>query len=217
MKKYIALFLIILCMMSIVGCDFDATSTIPYVDETEFEETSEKNGEDIITPAKTVVDGTAVSGVFDINVSYANWADFSQISTGVINIEKLSKSGSTHYPVYKFDTLDELQSFKKRVDGILTLDEGYDEITASFNEITADYDEAFFAENTLMLVYMESSSCIYRYGVKGVYDHDGTLCIHVCSLNNPDVVDHGMSGWFITVAISDSIVSNFTEFDAEHK
>ena len=113
MKKYIALFLIILCMLSIVGCDFDATSTIPYVDETEFEETSEKNGEDIITPAKTVVDGTAVSGVFDINVSYANWADFSQISTGVINIEKLSKSGSTHYPVYKFDTLDLYFVFSK--------------------------------------------------------------------------------------------------------
>ena len=42
-----------------------------------------------------------------------------------------------------------------------------------------------------------------------------SFCIHVEQTNNPEVVTEDMAGWFVTVAVPDSMVENCTEFDAD--
>jgi hypothetical protein len=39
--------------------------------------------------------------------------------------------------------------------------------------------------------------------------------VNIEKTNNPEVFTCDMAGWFITIAISDSAVSNVLEFDAE--
>ncbi len=212
MKKCIALVLFFLCVLSIVGCDSNTTNTIPYTTPDTPPYTTVTNPEK--TVEDTNVHGIAVSEVFDINVSYANWAKYNQLFAGAMNSEKMSINNVQHLPIYKFDTLDELEQFKQDVDEILTIDQRYDEVP-SFNETTADYDESFFEENTLMLVYVGSGSSTYRYGLKGVYAYETTLCIHVEPTNNPIIIADEMAGWFITVALPDSVAANYSEFDAE--
>ena len=107
-----------------------------------------------------------------------------------------------------------MEQFKTDVKDVLSIDCGYDEVP-SFNETTSKYDEVFFAENTLMLVYVEASSGSYRYGVDSVYHTDGNFCIHVKQTNNPEVGTCDMAGWFITVAVPDSMIADCTEFDAD--
>ena len=94
------------------------------------------------------------------------------------------------------------------------MDSGHDEVP-SFNDVTAGYDEAFFDENTLMLVYVSANSGTYRFGVNSVFCNGSAFCIHVERLNDPEFVTEDMAGWFITVAVPDSMVADCSSFDAD--
>ena len=159
--------------------------------------------------------GEASDGkAFDITVSYANWGDLNNLYFHALNADKMIISSVRHLPIYKFDTLAELQQFKDNVKDTLTIDCGYDEVP-SFNDATATYDPAFLQKNTLLLVYVEASSGSYRYGVDSVYHADGNFCVHVKQTNYPEIVTDDMAGWFITVAVPDSLAETCTTFDAD--
>ena len=166
------------------------------------------------TEDETQPGGTPADETFDITVSYANWGELNEIYSKALNIDKMAISSVRHLPIYKFDTLAELEQFKNDVKDVLSIDAGYDEMP-SFNESTTKYDENFFVENTLMLVYVEATSGSYRYGVNSVYHADGNFCIHIEQTNNPETHTDDMSGWFITVAVPDSMVADCTVFDAD--
>ncbi len=158
--------------------------------------------------------GTFPNEAFDIAVAYANWTDAEEIYSGALNADKMAISIVQHLPIYMFDTLAELEQFKLSFSEVLTMDYGYDEVP-SFNEVTAKYDKAFFEENTLMLVYIATNSGSLRFGVDNVFCDGTSFCIHAKHINNPEVVTEDMAGWFITVAVPDSMVATCNEFDAK--
>ena len=123
-------------------------------------------------------------------------------------------SSVIHLPIYKFDTLSELEQFKTDVDGILSFNQSYGEVP-SFNDVTMKYDEKFFDENTLMLVYVEAGSGSCRFSVDSISQTDGNFCIHIKQTNNPEIHTDDMAGWFITVAVPDSMIDEFISFDAD--
>ena len=145
----------------------------------------------------------------DTAVSYANYAEI----VGGLNTDKMAISSAHHLPIWKFDTLKELERFKQ-LNGEFTFDSGYDEVS-SFNDTVEKYGEGFYEENSLMLVYVPANSGSYRYGVSSVYCDGTTFCIHVEQINNPKEGTTDMAGWFITVAVPDNMVENCFEFDAD--
>ena len=199
MNRLIALVLVLVCVLGLVGCN----TTIPSASTPVEKPTN-----------KVQSGGTPVEEAFEIAVSYANWTEESEIYFGALNKEKMVISSVQHLPIYKFNTLEELEQFKLAFGEVLTMDRGYDEVP-SFNDITADYDETFFDENTLLLVYVGANSGTYRFGVSSVFCAENSFCIHIEQTNNPEVVTDDMAGWFITVAVPDSMVENCTEFDAD--
>ena len=182
MKKLITLVFVLLCVLSLVGCN---TSDLPTYTTTT-----------------------------DIALSYANWTDESKIYFGALNKEKMSISSVQHLPIYKFNTFEELEQFKASFGNALTMDRGYDEIP-SFNDTVSKYDHTFFEKNSLMLVYVGANSGTYRFGVNSVFCDGATFCIHIERTNNPEIVTDDMAGWFITVAVPDSMIKDCTEFDAD--
>ena len=199
MNRLIALVLVLVCVLGLVGCN----TTIPSASTPVEKPTNEiQSG------------GTPVEEAFEIAVSYANWTEESEIYFGALNKEKMVISSVQHLPIYKFNTLEELEQFKLAFGEVLTMDSGYDEVP-SFNDITTNYDETFFDENTLLLVYVGANSGTYRFGVSSVFCAENSFCIHIEQTNNPEVVTDDMAGWFITVAVPDSMVENCTEFDAD--
>lgn len=158
--------------------------------------------------------GISAEEAFDITVSYANWTEDSEIYIRALNTNKMIESSVPHLPIYRFGTLEKLEKFKLDFGEALTMDSGYNEVP-SFNDVTASYDEAFFNENTLMLVYVSASSGSYRFGVNSVFCNGSSFCIHIEQVNNPEAGTADMAGWFITVAVPDSMVANCSEFDAD--
>ena len=199
MNRLIALVLVLVCVLGLVGCN----TTIPSASTPVEKPTN-----------KVQSGGTPVEEAFEIAVSYANWTEESEIYFGALNKEKMVISSVQHLPIYKFNTLEELEQFKLAFGEVLTMDSGYDEVP-SFNDITTNYDETFFDENTLLLVYVGANSGTYRFGVSSVFCAENSFCIHIEQTNNPEVVTDDMAGWFITVAVPDSMVENCTKFDAD--
>lgn len=158
--------------------------------------------------------GTPVGEAFDIAVSYANWTDDERIYTNALNAGKMPISAVRHLPIYRFDTLAELDGFKETFGDVLSMHYSYGGV-ASFCDVTAGYDESFFAENTLMLTYVTAGSGSLRFGVSSVFCDGMSFCIHVEQTNNPEIGTCDMAGWFITVAVPDSVVASCVEFDAD--
>ena len=158
--------------------------------------------------------GAIAAEELETAVAYANWTDSEEFYFAALNREKMVFSNIPHLPVYKFDTLSELEQFKAAFDGVLAMDYGYDEVP-SFEDVTGGCDEDFFAEHTLVLVYVSANSGTYRFAVSGVYCDGEAFCVHVVQTNHPEVVTDDMAGWFVTVAVPDSMVETCTAFDAD--
>ena len=149
----------------------------------------------------------------DTTVTEVGTFGMEKLYSGALNADQMLISSVVHFPIYKFDTLEELTQFKDSLDYPEMLSFAYDEVPA-FNEVTAKYDETFFSENTLLLVYVVASTGSYRFAVDTITGDGTGLCVQIAETLHPEVVTDDMAGWFITVAIPDSAAAAYTEFDA---
>lgn len=155
---------------------------------------------------------------FESTVSYANWTNSSELYTGALNgpvDPTVSITGKVYdLPIYRFDTLADLDNFKQTFGTVLTMDSGYDEVP-SFNDATAKYDKSFFENNSLILVYVGANNCTHRFSLAGINHSENRFYVSVQETTNAEVVDTAMAGWFITVTASDDLLNGIHIYDAE--
>ena len=164
-------------------------------------------------PAIGGVDSTNVHS-FESTVSYVNWSEASEIYYESLNREKMAISSVQHLPIYRFDTLNDLEQFKQTFGGTFTMNGSWDEVP-SFNNATAKYDSAFFEDNSLMLIYVSANNSTHRFKVHSIGYDEKSFCVHITETTNAELVDTEMAGWFVTVAVPDELIKNCTEFDAD--
>ena len=159
-------------------------------------------------PAKDSILYTTMNG----NIGFKS--TFSRAGSGIPNIydnalnaSKLNDNNPCNLPIYKFNTLSDLEKFKSDFGGENGFNYGWDEVP-SLNDATKNYDDHFFERYTLMLVYIEASSGSYRFGFKDVTIDGNYFCIHVEQTNNPQGGKEDMAGWFITVEVPDNVIEN---------
>ena len=141
-------------------------------------------------PAIGGVDSTNVHS-FESTVSYANWAEASEIYFGALNREKMAISSVQHLPIYRFDTLNDLEQFKRTFGDTFTMDGSWDEVP-SFNNATAKYDSAFFEDNSLMLIYVSANNSTHRFKVHSIGYDEKSFCVHIAETTNAEEVDTAM-------------------------
>ncbi len=66
---------------------------------------------------------------FESTVSYANWSDDNKIYVQALNTDKMYINSVQHLPIYKFDTLKDLEQFKQSFGNTYTMDRGWDEVS----------------------------------------------------------------------------------------
>ena len=167
--------------------------------------------------------GGAQSGSLDLpnpiveiktTVAYANWTDDSRVFADCLNAGMMIISSVPHLPVYKLDTLKDFEQFKEKFRDILTLDHGYDEVP-SFNDITALYDNSFFADHTLILAYVTAPSGSFRYAIQDISYGGSAFCLDVVQTNDPETHTDDMAGWFVIAEVLDSDIADYILFDAQ--
>ena len=150
---------------------------------------------------------------YSYEVSWVNYSEYSGIYISALNSDKLSINHTQHLPIYKFENTNELSNFKKDFKDYFYMDGELDEIP-SFNSVTEKYDENYFEDNALFLVYVPAGSTTSRFGVQSVYNDGETFKIEIARIDKSEVGDCAMAGWFVTVEAEKSAVASCTKFDS---
>ena len=113
-------------------------------------------------------------------------------------------------PVYRIDSIGQLQEFIDRFSPVLSLDNFRD----SFIEFANGLDEAFFRDNSLLMAYHIASSGSFTYRMDKIEISGNELIMHIIQTNNPEMYTCDMAGWLEIADIRKSLLSDVTEFDA---
>jgi len=155
----------------------------------------------------------AADMVFDTRLSYVGWTDQDTPWQMAINMSDRLLSSEKALPLMLVNDTFSLSSLKNSLGEVLSMDGSYDEV-GSFNEATAGCDDAFFADSTLMVVYIEAPSGSYRYGLDNIYCDGKTFQITVKKTVDPEVHTDDMAGWFLSVAVPKTMVAPCTYLKA---
>ncbi len=148
---------------------------------------------------------------YQVDVAWANWSGDKKIEELALNDPFIFSS--IHYPIYKCETAAELAQFKTDFKGVFSMSSSWDEI-GSFETMAAKYTETFFEENTLLLVYVATTSCTPRYGVERLSRTGERVNVYVVQTNDPGFGDEAMGGWLLGVSVPKESLQGVTEFDA---
>ena len=160
------------------------------------------------------VEFTKPQGDFPIFTAYAGWSESDEIYTRALNTEKMAQSSQKHLPIYRLDTLADVEAFRNTFENDLAFEYGFDEIK-SFNDTVETFaDETYLKAYSLIVVYVQANSGTYRYGVESIFCDGENFTVEVEELKHPEAVTADLAGWFIVIVVPDSMVSNCTNFDA---
>lgn len=150
-------------------------------------------------------------------ISYVGWTDNAALYEGALNYELLQNEPNRHLPIFKIDTIEELEQFKATFENIVTMDQGYDTVLSFHAAMSkAQWDRKIFYENSaLLIIYIPANSGSFRYAIQEVKTSDTSICIQVEQVNEPEFITEDPAGWFLLVEVEDEEISKYTSFDAK--
>ena len=157
---------------------------------------------------------TEPEDAFIINVAYAGWSDESEIYTRALNTKKMAQSSQKHLPIYRLDTLADIEAFRNTFENHLAFEYGFGDVKSFNDAIEVFEDEAYLKAYSLMVVYVSANSGTYRYGVESIFCNGEQFKVNGEKLNHPELVTTDLAGWYIIVVVPDSMINGCTEFDA---
>ncbi len=204
MKKIIALGLFFVLMLSVVACSTNNNDNLPQ-DDTQPGISTIPN-EDPLQP----------SSPYNALVAWANWSGNEDIITKSLNPDKMLISSVQHLPIFKCEKQGDLGEFKNQFKDSLSFSYGYDEVP-SFDEVTAEFGEDFFNDNTLFLVYVSANSGSLRFDLDSYSVTDGTFRADIIQTNHPENVTDDMAGWLIVIPVRNEQLQDVQNYDAVMK
>ena len=213
MKK-ISILLVILTCIFLCACNVISNSSDDSKEPAASSDTEEKSADVTKNDEKKTEDestqtteGMEYADGYGYTVSFVGWANDS-------DREELYQGQTGRYPIFKIDTVEELEQFKSKCSNIFDFSQEYDEIPSFEDTIekTKWDTEAFYKEHSLLVIYVESNSGSLRFGVKEIVTTDNSMTIDVVCLNNPEVFTDDVVGWFVFVEITDEEAAKYTSF-----
>lgn len=119
------------------------------------------------------------------------------------NSDKLAISSVRHLPIWRFDTKAQLDNNVEKY--------GF---TDGVSEALSKYNEAFFAENSLITVCFDAGSTDFRYDVESITLDGGSFLLSVCQTNAPESYNSAMQSWFVICEVPDADLAPVKNYDA---
>lgn len=147
------------------------------------------------------------SEAFESVIFRVSWTHGGAFFENALNFEKLEGKYAKSMPIHCVDTKEELDAFKESYNDRLHID-------SDDEEKIAKYDDKFFKDNSLLIVYVESGSGSFEYAFDSISFTNDSVCVHIVRTNDPNHWTDDMAGWLITVAVPDSLLKGCSSFDA---
>lgn len=157
--------------------------------------------------------GNAPTSDFPYTLAYTDGTDPETMQANALNRDKLAISSVTRQPIFRLDTAEELEQFTNtHLDTAANY--SWDD-APSFRAATASYDETFFRDNSLLLIYISSGNRTHRYGLQRMDFTDNSLCIYLEETTASEIVCNLETAWILIIPVPDSMVAGCTDFDAK--
>ncbi len=167
-----------------------------------------------------------IAGVTDFDAIYneniairydLSWAGYTVADTWdlTVNREQL-EDGSNQYPMYRCDSVEELNAFRERYQGVFNLQTKYDSI-ASFETVSASFTAEYFERYSLFIIYMKTGTTSYpNFRVKEITFVGDQLDLYVeCEPIPLDTAVNGMAGGFmLSVTLPKYQIGHVRRFNA---
>lgn len=143
-------------------------------------------------------------------VKWKNWYENdSELYANALNADRIGQA--SRIPIYKMESLEELEQFKKKY-----VEESTEDLedTYSFQSATKGMNEDYFKEYTVFVIYVLSNSSSWEYGVEHIDRTDFKLSIYVEQVNHPLTLEDEYEGQFVVVSLKKSEVEGIQSFDA---
>ena len=153
---------------------------------------------------------------FSYIVTYAGWSDDQLIYENALNYELIQAEQNIHLPIYKIDTIEDLDNFRSAYGSILSLEQGYGSVLSFYEGMSkAQFDrEIFYNEHSMLIVYVPANSGSLRFAIDEIKTDDNSIQIAIVGENESEIYTEDMAGWFICVKVDNNKFGNHTSFDA---
>ncbi len=201
MKNNIAILLLMLIFLLAAGCR--AAGEMP---------SSPKYDPSEYTPTQSKINLPGRQLSYQSGIAWVNWNEDPITYSMAQNAASAKLQG--HLPIYVITSYQELNDFRNTFRDTFCWEQRYDEI-ASTNEMLYKYDDAYFEEHDLFLIYVPSSSGSLRFAVESVSCGDGgNIYVRIRQTNNPECVTCDMAGWLCAAEVKKADTLNYVSVDA---
>lgn len=127
------------------------------------------------------------------------------------NPEKMLLSSVRHIPVVAIRSAEEFAAFLEEGEDYFYFDTAYE--NGSFADAAKAYDDAFFADSWLLLLYTRESSGSICHEIADVVISGEALSVAITA-TSPEIGTADIADWFILLEFASSDTAACTEFDA---
>ncbi len=134
------------------------------------------------------------------------------ISAQAVNANMLAISSVRHMPVIVIDGAQALSEFLSEGKTYFQFDTAYGE-NESFSKNAEKYDETFFENNKLLILYTEETSGSIRHTIRDVSITGDTLSVAV-EATSPEIGTDDIADWFILLELTNDEAQRLANYDA---
>jgi hypothetical protein len=170
---------------------------------------------ELVSEPETSADPEAEQPAFEASYYRADAmaeGGFEFLLNRMLNADKMAISAVRHIPVMLFESAEDLAAFIEEGKAHFQFDHSYGE-TDAFSSIADVYDDAFFGEKALLVLYASETSGSIRHAVEEVRVEGDGLSVLVCAIV-PEIGTDDMADWFIVVALEKDVLTGVSAFDA---
>ena len=148
-----------------------------------------------------------------------DYEDELKMEKEAVNADQLSLSHKRSFPMYRFDTKEELDTFIQKYSDGMSLDKGGNGYP-SFTELTSEeagYDSKFFEKNSILAVYDFIDYLDYKDYLSGQGINDQGVYQLTISVKGPWPLDesrHTQAAFFILYDVADEELAKASSLDA---
>lgn len=136
------------------------------------------------------------------------------IAGQAVNADLLSISSVRHIPVISVTSREDMDTFIDAGEAYFQLDIAYDE-NMSFSDGMQAYDDGFFSDNQLLILYLQEPSGSIRHKITDTPISGGKLSVAVESIVPEEGTDD-LADWFIILELAKDEIVGVETFDAHY-
>ncbi len=157
-----------------------------------------------------------VEGPYAYTIGYGVQSDDQRIYDEALNKDLLQSEPNEHFPIFRIETLEDLNQFKSKYENILSLELGLENVRSFEAALKqAQFDrEIFYEEHSMLIIYIPTNNNSLRFHIGEIITKDDSLCFSIIQEKDQEVINDEITSWILLVSVEKNEIQKYDSFDA---